>query len=177
MKIFVVDKRPNFRWRCRGPCISFFHNTRSRPLLLFGISLSQLEKPRVQSPLLAQWSQIMLQDTGWFMAAPAHSHQHWTLIITGDRVCCIKSSEIKSQWNPFTMTFSSDQGSLDSHCPRGTKVAVTTKHSFHPQKQTLLVPAGQVDVVTGCPGYLVFIVCRIKSSHCEFSHFLWNSLF
>ena len=44
------------------------------------------------------------------MAAPAHSHQHWTLIITGDRVCCIKSSEIKSQWNPFTMTFSSDQG-------------------------------------------------------------------
>ena len=89
------------------------------------------------------------------MAAPAHSHQHWTLIITGDRVCCIKSSEIKSQWNPFTMTFSSDQGSLDSHCPRGTKVAVTTKHSLHPQKQTLLVPAGQVGVlldaqVTSC---------------------------
>ena len=109
MKIFVVDKRPNFRWRCRSPCVSFFI-TLVRPLLLFGISLSQLEKPRVQSPLLAQWSQIMLQDTGWFMAAPAHSHQHWTLIITGDRVCCIKSSKIKSQWNPFTMTFSSDQG-------------------------------------------------------------------
>ena len=153
MKIFVVDKHPNFRWRCRSPCVSSFHNTSNRPLLLFGKSMSQLEKPRVQSPLLAQWSQIMLQDTGWFMAAPAHSHQHWTLIITGDRVCCIKSSKIKSQWNPFTMT---DQGSLDSHCPRGTKVAVTTKHSFHPQKQTLLVPAGQVGVVTGCPGYLVY---------------------
>ena len=128
-------------------------STRALVGLLFGISMSRLESPRVQSPLLAQWSQIMLQDTVWFMAAPAHSHRGLDTdnYLGSPGIVCVVLNPLRSKVNGILLPWllhPTKAWSQDSHCPRGTKVAVTTKYSFHPQKQTFLVPAGQVSVVT-----------------------------
>ena len=101
------------------------------------ISMWRLESPRVQSPLLAQWSQIMLQDTVWFMAAPAHSHRgldtdnYWG----SPGIVCVVLNPLRSKVNGILLPWllhPTKAWGQDSHCPRGTKVAVTTKHSFDP---------------------------------------------
>ena len=111
MKIFVVDKRPNFRWRCRSPCVNFFITlvvALCSFLVYIIVTIGEAKSP---VPAIS----TMVPDNAarhWLIYGRTRTLTpgYWTLIITGDRVCCIKSSEIKSQWNPFTMTFSSDQG-------------------------------------------------------------------